>query len=400
MLLKAGWAKAEITPPLGHPLAGYVRRTSPGQGTSDPLLVRALVLGTGRSRVALVTADILLFSNRWAERLRQKIAPVLNVDSSRVVLAATHTHSGPVIDMAPFDFSPAGSKPQFASYASRVERQILRSAEKAARSLSPVNASFAKIRVRGVASDRDRPQRFRSQPMFLLRFESSSCAAVYGIYGCHSTVLGYSNALFSGDLLGGLARQLGSGEEFVLFGCGAAANISTRFTRRAQTPEELSRLTLLAASQARKALYRPLDIASVRVRVKNVFLRFRNLDIAPPTGVKGKGRLAEARAEALENLCRLRQAREFRSSGASIALTQIELGELSLLALPFEIGLSTGEFLWRRSNTIPLCYANGYWGYLPPSGANAGDYEVISSAFPREADQQLKKAALTFLRSP
>lgn len=397
MSLKSGWGKAEIIPPLGYPLAGYVRRTSVGTGVLDPLFVRAFVFGSGRRRMAIVTADILLISNRWAARLRRNVARILNIWESHVVIAATHTHSGPTIDMAPFDFSPPGSKSPPSGYVSKVERGISYAVRQAAEHCSPTNVSFARILVHGVATDRDRPQQFRSQPLYLFRFESDSAAAVLGIYGCHSTVLGYSNSRFSGDLLGALVRQLESQVQFAAFGCGAAANISTRFTRRAQSPQELSRLTKLAAVQMKRARFQPLDIASIRVREKNVFLPFRNLDKVPSVRAKGKGRLGEATAEALENLQRLRLAKDFRLDGARIAMTQIELGGVSLLTIPLEIGLSTGEFFWKQASAVPFCYANGYWGYMPPANSRAADYEIISSAFPREADQQLREAGLAFL---
>jgi Neutral/alkaline non-lysosomal ceramidase, N-terminal len=398
MLLKAGWANAEITPPPGYPMAGYVRRTSVARGVLDPLFVRALVLGSGSEYFVVVLADILLLSNRWAGKLRQSIAGALNIGKSQVVVAATHTHSGPLIDTAPFDFSPAGSRSPASSYLRRVEGQMLRAVKQAAVALSPVVASFARIRVRGVASDRDRPQHFRSQPLFLFRFVNPVSTALLGIYGCHSTVLGYSNVRFSGDLLGGLAQRLEKRAEFVTFGCGAAANISTRFTRKAQTPQELSRLSGLAAEQVKQARFRALDVGSLRAREEKVFMSFRDLGDTPPAKAKGRGRLAEAGEEAQENLERIRQAAEFRRKGANIVLTRIRLGEVSLLALPFEIGLSTGDFFWRQARAIPLCYANGYWGYLPPASAKPSDYEAVSSAFPREADQRLRREVLAFLR--
>ncbi len=399
-LLKAGWAKAEITPPPGYPMAGYTRRTALSAGVLDPLFARVLVLEAQGRRFAIVVADVLLLSNRWARRLRRRIASALRVAESRVIVAATHTHSGPLIDAAPFDFAAPGAKAPAPAYIRRVEARIWRAARAAMAQLSPVAASFAKVRVTGVASDRNRPKQFRTQPLYLLRFESASGAVILAIYGCHSTVLGYSNTQFSGDLLGGLGRRLEKQFDFSLVACGAAANISTRFTRQAQTPRELGRLSKILASHAGRARFQDLEVDSVSARVERVSLPFRRLKDPPPAAARVTGRLAEAAEEARENIERLRRSAAFRRKAASARLTRLRLGKISLLALPFEIGLATGEFLWRQRRAIALCYSNGYWGYIPPASSRPGDYEVISSAFPRETDRRLRGAALRLASRP
>ncbi len=57
--LEAGAAKADITPPTGHPMWGYAaRRDAPSVGVLDPLYARALVLSAGGTRDALVGLDL------------------------------------------------------------------------------------------------------------------------------------------------------------------------------------------------------------------------------------------------------------------------------------------------------------------------------------------------------
>ena len=57
--LKAGAAKIDITPPVGYAMWGYgARHDSPSVGVLDPLLARALVLGVGNEKIALVSLDL------------------------------------------------------------------------------------------------------------------------------------------------------------------------------------------------------------------------------------------------------------------------------------------------------------------------------------------------------
>src|SRR5229473_2534271 len=56
--LRAGTAKADITPAGGELMWGYEDRLKPATGTLDPLYARVLVLEAGERRLALVTLDL------------------------------------------------------------------------------------------------------------------------------------------------------------------------------------------------------------------------------------------------------------------------------------------------------------------------------------------------------
>ena len=76
----------------------------------------------------------------------------------------------------------------------------------------------------------------------------------------------------------------------------------------------------------------------------------------------------------------------------SIPYTQIKLGGVSLVALPFEMFSDTGDYFWKSSRAVLLGYANGYWGYLPSPAAGKGSYETLSSPYDERADAILREA--------
>src|SRR3977135_3250903 len=55
--MRAGTAKADITPAGGELMWGYEDRLKPATGTLDPLYARVLVLEVGEKRLAWVTFD-------------------------------------------------------------------------------------------------------------------------------------------------------------------------------------------------------------------------------------------------------------------------------------------------------------------------------------------------------
>jgi hypothetical protein len=86
----------KIAAPEGAPLAGYADR-GPGnhhQGQLAPVEARALVVAGagGRPRVGLVSLDILIATPSLRDAIRERVAPL---DLDGLIVAATHTHSGP-----------------------------------------------------------------------------------------------------------------------------------------------------------------------------------------------------------------------------------------------------------------------------------------------------------------
>jgi neutral ceramidase len=93
--LRAGVARATITPPLGSPLAGFADRGD-ATGCHDDLTATALVLQSGELRVAIVACDLLYI--RGAAELKRAISTATGIPAECVLLTASHTHYGPALD--------------------------------------------------------------------------------------------------------------------------------------------------------------------------------------------------------------------------------------------------------------------------------------------------------------
>ncbi len=92
--MEAGFAEADITPPLGMPMSGYSARKDPSNGVWDPLFAQALVLNDGQTEVAIVTVDLIgPPPEEIQNRIRKKAQDKFGI--SMIVFVATHTHAGP-----------------------------------------------------------------------------------------------------------------------------------------------------------------------------------------------------------------------------------------------------------------------------------------------------------------
>jgi hypothetical protein len=98
--LRAGAARADITPPLGASLWGYGgRQDTTCRAVLDPLRARALVLEADGWRLALVSLDLGRAPPRETTAAIQ--ARVLQQAGVRqIFLVASHTHKGPVLEFA------------------------------------------------------------------------------------------------------------------------------------------------------------------------------------------------------------------------------------------------------------------------------------------------------------
>ena len=101
--LRAGVAVADITPTGPYPMSGYYfERLS--TGTKDPLHAKALVLRQGDAAAAIVCCDLIVIASDLTDAVRELVEVETGIPGSNVMLAATHTHTGPDYTKELFQF--------------------------------------------------------------------------------------------------------------------------------------------------------------------------------------------------------------------------------------------------------------------------------------------------------
>src|SRR5688572_23498118 len=93
--LRAGVAGATITPDRLLYLEGYGGRTSPAQGTLDPLEARAIVFDDGVRRPALISTDLIGVDGLLAARVQAAVDAAAGIPPAHVMIMGSHTHTGP-----------------------------------------------------------------------------------------------------------------------------------------------------------------------------------------------------------------------------------------------------------------------------------------------------------------
>ena len=414
----AGAAVVDVTPKRTIDLGGYAARSGPMEGALDSLEVRALVLGDGNVRQALVIIDTVAVDARYVEQLKERVAaaacgtvdwgdgPIVELQ----VVAATHSHAAPSL-------AGALSATIDEAWSADVTRAVIEAVRRAANRSEPLRAYAAAAGLGDTVWDRVRERPVEGAECRSWTFRRSSgelVAALVELPG-HPTVLGPRNRAASADLNGALRAELERRWPgcTVLVMTGAAAD--TNFTgarpsdalRGDDGPDRtLERARTIAVriadavghAQREHATAVPSAPAhTVRHEVRLQLATPREARGATPDKPSGPVDLEAIRARRIAALAR-DDARDAR-----VTLTGAAFGALSLIAVPGELGMALGTYARRCADgrtgvpsTLIAGYANGYVGYLPSvTSPDDTSYERSVSPFDPSAAATLETGIAT-----
>ena len=123
-----GVGRADITPPTGYYMMGWVRSDGVIQGQNTRLWARVIVLKQGDRKLALVSEDL----NGIPGGMMKQAADAdrdIGFSEQNVVISATHTHSGPSHFYAERNYNDLSSR--VAGYDSALARFLVDGFERA-----------------------------------------------------------------------------------------------------------------------------------------------------------------------------------------------------------------------------------------------------------------------------
>jgi neutral ceramidase len=236
----AGVARADITPAPGIWMAGFAARREPSRGTALPLDAKAVALGDGDRRVVLVTVDLLGVTAAMRGRIGSRLALSRGVAPECLMLAASHTHCGPVVDdqlSVAYDLDGV-QRARIAAYTTGLEATVVRVAEQAIDRMAPARLAWAETAAHFGANRRvtflpPGPADSAVPVLDVSDLAGRPLALLFG-YACHNTTLQAGMVDFHGDYAGVAAREIEGRRPGVqamyLAGCGADVNPAPRGT--------------------------------------------------------------------------------------------------------------------------------------------------------------------------
>ena len=90
----AGFARLDVTPPLGIPLVGYFHHRV-ADGVLDPLVIECVAVSDGTNDALIYCVDDLHLTNPFFAKAFPAITAATGVPRDRIYVHSTHTHTGP-----------------------------------------------------------------------------------------------------------------------------------------------------------------------------------------------------------------------------------------------------------------------------------------------------------------
>jgi hypothetical protein len=402
MPLFAGTSTIVITPPVGVELAGYSFGAS--QGILENLEAQVLVLVkqpiekdglgiNGQGKLVVITADLLTFGTEFTRRVRQRVEAETGIPGNQVILAASHTHSGPTT----VHFRQWGLMDE--AYVRSLEDSLVGAARMARYDLWEARLGWGCGKVESISENR-RGKAVLDPAVPLLRVDDldGKTRAVLMNYACHPVSLHSYRNLFSPDYPGYMRqvmKEVLGTQVTVLFTLGTAGDINPKGYRpRTFTPERSRWMgTILGCEAARVALESAPLAGGLEAELR-VTSRRVELPVAPlPSAVELEARhrqfcerikqLSQA-GEGWEEIARWEIQREWAEDGlrewrlgdvrssVTCEITATRLGGMRFLAAPLELFTETGLAIKAAfpAETVLICSnANGALGYLPTQDA-------------------------------
>jgi neutral ceramidase len=396
---------------------------------ADDLTARALVLECGESRIALVVCDLILVTGAIVAEARTLIADRYDIPGDHVLIAATHTHTGP---------------PPLSLFGTEVDETYIRwlpgriadSVGVALSRLTPARAAWGSTEIEGVCFNR----RFRMrdetvvfnpplrspdivEPVgpvdptltaLLIEDLERTPIALWTNFALHYVGTDDPNAIsadYFGEVARAIERTLGPGVVGMLTN-GASGDVNNRAVQASPgTPagtRQARRVALAVAAAAIKATamqrrHESLQLSAETIRFTVSRRSITDEDMALATRLLTSGSDAEDLSDDRSFSFVVGQpipqwqhevyAREVLSVAAmpesgETEIQILRIGDLALVAIPGEMFVSLGMDI-RTGSPLPetaiVGLANDYVGYLPSQAAfSQGAYETWAarSAWP------------------
>lgn len=232
--LFTGWARAEIVPPAGAPLAGYGSRAGePHQGVHDRTWAKAIAVRAGdEAPVVFLALDLLLVDPESAVAISARVAELL--PRERLIFTASHTHGGLGGYARGLPWSLV-----LGAHDAAAEEAVRSAAERAIRgaisALAPGELSWGEIEAPGLNTNRVRRAGAPTDPIAAVLYAAQSAGskprreAVMVWFAAHATTVSDLDPRLTADYPGVLQAALESrGLELAAFAAGAVGSMAPR----------------------------------------------------------------------------------------------------------------------------------------------------------------------------
>ncbi len=203
--LRAGFAEVDVTPALDGKsvfLAGFGHNRK-ATGVADPIMVRAVVLSDGKTKIAIAAIDVIGLFNANVRNVREELTGF-----DHVVVSSTHNHAGPdTLGLWGSSTFASGVDPD---YMKRLEQGVVNAVRVADANSRPVTARIGEKSAPDLLHDAREPIVKHDELVALLFTDGKAKKPAGAIvqWNCHPETLGSKNTKLSADFIGFTIKEV------------------------------------------------------------------------------------------------------------------------------------------------------------------------------------------------
>lgn len=406
--MEAGWSKRRITPDKPVLLSGY-KPVRMSEGVNDDIYVKVLTLRKSEKLIFIVMIDLIAVDKRLVKMLEEQIAERHGKHAS-VIVSATHTHSGPVGTLDTSQGLLENMQAVFGDwdqeYVDYVNIQILEAVKESIETLSQCDLKIVDTEIEGIVENRNVKDGHADNRLFALELTNAMDKKVLVChFACHLTVLNRKNTFMSKDLAFGIEKALPE-YDFVGYLNGAAGDLSTRFTRKKASIEQVIAFGNRIAAQINAVLENVGTTDVTTLEISEYTINLKTSRAIHPYEQEVRKIEKEIHKEQSKQVALGLETFEVISKNIQsmthypIDFFHIQINGYHFVTFPGELYSSLlGEDAYDL-NVRVIGYTNGYCLYLPDEHAfMINNYEALSSIFQKGQGEKfytfIKKLVIT-----
>ncbi len=426
--LYAGFARTDITPPVGAEVPGGFEKSF-SKGIHDPLWIEAVCFENETEKLAVVGVDLIMIPAEVVSEARNQIQTQCGIPAANIMVGASHTHNGgPVVECFRVASDPA--------YCKTVAEHITQTVVKAIDNMVEVRVGSGSGKEDSVGFNR----RFKMKDGTVKTHPGKMNPEIVGpagpidpevaviavqdmqgqFLGCvvnyalHGTTMGGN--LISADwpcYLRQTVRGCMGAEAGVVFlngACGDVTQVDNQNPRLSEFGEAWSRrVGMTVGAEVLKVLARTEYAAGAPLAAAYQHLALPIRDLAASDDEllareKPAAGLGTGHEEIYRNEADLLRAIKAKSPTVDVEVQALRIGAAAIVSNPAEYFCALGleikkDAPWKPALVVEL--ANGYCGYVPTEAAfHEGGYEMRtarSSFLDPVSGEEIVRASLGLL---
>jgi hypothetical protein len=284
--LSIGFAEQDVSPKLDGKrpvyLAGFGQNRKATK-INDPIMSRAVVLSDAKTKIALVSVDVVGLFNDVAMEVRKQLKGY-----DYICVSSTHNHEGPdtmgLWGSSPFN---SGIDPDYMTF---LHKEIARTIEAADKVRQPATAKIGTIKAPELLTDNRKPY-VKADELVALQFfgKENKPIGILVQWNCHPETLDSKNTHLSADYVGYTVKELQKTHGCaVAYFTGVVGGLMTSLdvpVKNAkgellkdgtfEKTEEYGKLVAQAATKALKSS-QPVELTPFEIRTTDIHLPVQN----------------------------------------------------------------------------------------------------------------------------